>query len=83
MCLPAEIKQLMESSSLENYGYQIIHMCLLSLSLSSLLLIESTYLFIDMSINLLLLCCPETLSSTSKDNCTERQEEGMMFKGSL
>jgi hypothetical protein len=34
MCLPAEIKQLMESSSLENYGYQIIHMCLLSLSLS-------------------------------------------------
>jgi hypothetical protein len=83
MCLPAEIKQLMESSSLENYGYQIIHMCLLSLSLSSLLLIESTYLFIDMSINLLLLCCPETLSSTSKDNCTEIQEEGMMFKGSL
>jgi hypothetical protein len=36
-----------------------------------------------MSINLLLLCCPETLSSTSKDNCTEIQEEGMMFKGSL
>jgi hypothetical protein len=38
MCLPAEIKQLMESSSLENYGYQIIHMCLLSLSLSLSLL---------------------------------------------
>ena len=62
----------MESSSLENYGYQILHMCLLSLFSSP----ESTYLFIDMSINLLLLCCPETLSSASKDNCTERQEEG-------
>lgn len=41
MCLPAEIKQLMESSSLENYGYQIIY----SMSPISLYLFMYVYVY--------------------------------------